>query len=524
MRKLLVIGLLVLLLALLGGYYAYYKSTHKLSFTLTASTGDVIQPPQFLYSFAGGDIVKLQRPIGVLVDGNRVYVCDASGRAIFIFTQDGKYLASFGQTDTVVPLYVAKSPKDGLLYISDRRMRSVHKFTLDGKFVGDFNPNLPKNQLPKFNTGGVQWAPVAIAFAPDNTMYVTEILNGHRLLIFGPDGTFRKSVGTAGIVTDRNTAPGVFQFPNGIALHNGLVYVTDSNNGRVQVFDKDGNFKQFIVTQGLPRGISFLNKFPSDKPTTAARFVVVDTLAHDGTLWNIKGTKLVDFGQQGVLDGQFNYPDGASTGSRNRIFIADTSNGRVQVWGWPEQVSPVPVPQASPWWALCLAPLLLLPLLLLLRKRKFYVTPDFVHAMVQFEQVDLMPHRRRKWLVSEDHYEELKGIVEQDVDMSELLNAEPYSESDVQALMDKLEIDKPTAIVLALAQRAYVFTTENPEYRQLARSLEIDVVNRVEFIERFVKKSADDQTPPPATPVGDDYEQGLPPSNPGRVSADEDEE
>lgn len=531
-RKLLVIALLFLLLALLGGYYAYYKSTHKLSFNLVASTGDTLQPPQFLYSFAG-DNVKLQRPIGVTVVGNEVFVCDASGRAVFVFTQDGKYLRSFGQTSTVIPLYCAKNPKDGLLYVTDRRTRSIHRFTLAGQYVNEFDPNLPKDQLPDFKTGNVQWAPVGIAFGPDGTMYVSDILASHRILIFGPDGKFEKSVGEVGQVTDRTTMPLQFEFPNGIAVHSGLVYVTDSNNGRVQVLDKDGNFKQIIVTQGLPRGIAFLNPFPGDRSTTSARFVVVDTLSHDGTLWNVKGTKLVDFGQQGVLDGQFSYPDGAAVGSRNRIFIADTSNGRVQVWGWPEQVSPVPVPQASPWWALCLSPLLLLPLLLLLRKKKFYTTPDFVYAMKQFEQLDLMPDRRRKWLVSEEHYEELKIINEQNVDMSELLEAEPYSESDVQALMDKLEIDKPTAIVLALAQRAHVFTTENPEYRRLAKSLEIDVVNREEFLERFAKPANDTKTPPtgpsageapPAVAPAEESEQGVAPSEPGRASAQDGEE
>jgi len=515
-RKLIAVAILVLLLALLGGYYAYYKSTHQLSFNLTASTGQTIQPPQFLYSFAG-DTVKLQRPIGVLVDGDTVYACDANGRAIFIFNQAGTYKGSFGQTSTVIPLYIAKNPKDGLLYVSDRRMRTIHKFTTAGQYVGDFNPNLPPDQLPKFKTGGVQWEPVAIAFGPDGTMYVTEILNGHRLLIFGPDGTFRRSIGTAGMVTDRTTFPTEFQFPNGIAVHNGLVYVTDSNNGRVQIFDKDGNFKQIIVTQGLPRGIAFLNAFPGDKATTPNRFVVVDTLAHDGTIWDTKGTKLVDFGQQGVLDGQFSYPDGASIGSRNKIFIADTSNGRIQVWGWPAQVSPVPVPTASPWWLLCLAPLLLLPLLLLLRRRPFYATPDFVYAMVDAEQADLMPGRRRKWLVSEEHYELLKGIVQGEVDMSELLNAEPYSESDAKALMDRLEIDLPTAIVLSLAQRAKVFTTENTDYRRLAKLLEIDVVNRVEYIERFVKQADNGSTPgapvSPQTTSPDDFEEGLPPSS-----------
>ena len=67
--------------------------------------------------------------------------------------------------------------------------------------MGVFDPKLPKNELPKFKLPkGVQWVPLTLTFGRDGTMYVTELLNGHRLLIFGPDGTFKRSVGTAAIV------------------------------------------------------------------------------------------------------------------------------------------------------------------------------------------------------------------------------------------------------------------------------------------------------------------------------------
>ncbi len=264
--------------------------------------------------------------------------------------------------------------------------------------------------------------------------------------------------------------------------------MTDSNNRRVQVFDKDGVFKKIIVTDGLPRGIAFLNRFPFDNAKASDRLVVVDTLAHDGTLWTAKGDKILAFGQQGYSDGEFNYPNGTAIGTRNKIFIADTSNGRVQVWGWPNQVSPIPIPNAPNNWWLCLTPLLLLPFLLLLRRKKFFVTEDFVLEMVEFEQADLMRGGRRKWLVTENDYEALKDIVQGDVEMATLLHAEPYSESDVRELMDRLEIDEMTAIAMSLAQRAKVFCTLNADYRRLAKVLEVDVVNREEFLRRFVKR------------------------------------
>jgi DNA-binding beta-propeller fold protein YncE len=492
--KIAIVAILVLLLAFLGAYYAYYNATHKLSFNLTATGGgDVVQPPQFLYSFSGAAI-KLQRPIGVTVDGDTVYAVDSAGRDILVFDQAGNYKRSFGTSVTVIPLNLARNPKNNNLYVTDRRLRKMLIFNQAGKYLGDFNPNLPKDQLPAFKTGGVQWEPVALAFAPDGTMYVTEILNGHRFLIFGPDGKFKKSVGYAGMVTDAKAGPGAFQFPNGIVYHKGLIYITDSNNRRVQVYDKDGNFKNIIVTQGLPRGIDFLNRFPTDKPTSPDRFVIADTLAHDGTIWTEKGDKILSFGEEGYLDGQFSYPNGLSVGSKNKIFIADTANGRIDVWGWPNQVSPIPIPTPSNYWWACLLPLILLPFLLLFRRKRFFATEDFVTAMIDAEQVKLMQSRRRRWLVTEEAYEKFKDLTEDDVELGKLLNPTEYSESDARALMDKLEIEMPTAIILAIAQRNPVFCTEDTDYRRLAKSLEIDVVNRVEFLDRFERRRAGDTT------------------------------
>jgi len=495
-RKVAIIIVLVVLLVLLSLYFLYFRATQKLSFDIAPTTTDAVQTPEYLYSFSGGEGVgRLQRPIGVFVDdgANEVYVVDSAGRRIHVFEEDGDPKRSFGASETVVPLYIARHPKNGNLYVSDRRARTIFIFTPAGKFVGQFDPKLPKDQLPTFETGGVQWAPVAIAFAPDGTMYVTEILNGHRLLIFDPAGKFVKSIGTAGTVLEAQEGPAVFQFPNGIAYHEGSVYITDSNNRRVQVFKEDGTFDRIVVTQGLPRGLDFLQAFPGDDEKSSSRYVVVDTLAHDGTIWSTKDAKLVSFGEQGVVEGQFLYPNSVSVMDKNnKMFISDTANGRVQVWGWPSQASPVPIPTVPQRWWLCLLPLLLLPLLLLLRRRRFFSTEEFVDEMVEFEQVYLMPARSRRWLVTPEAYENLSAVEQGDVRLADLLKPEEHSDSDARALQDKLEIEYEQAVILSNAKRAHVFCTTDVELRRLAKVLEIDVVNRVEFIERFERRRAAD--------------------------------
>ena len=164
-RLLIIIGVLVVLLALLAAYYYYYSNTKKLTFTTAPSFASAVAPPQFLFSFSGTGLNRLQRPVGVMVDKGKVYVADSARRTIFTYDENGKMTGSFGASQTLNPLYIAKNPKDGLLYVSDRRLRQVLKFTTDGKYKGVFDPKLPKSELPKFKLPkGVQWAPSTLTF------------------------------------------------------------------------------------------------------------------------------------------------------------------------------------------------------------------------------------------------------------------------------------------------------------------------------------------------------------------------
>ncbi len=491
-RKVVLIAILLLVLLLVGSYFAYFRTTRQLTFDFTAPTGEAIPAPEFLYSFGGPEGDSFVRPIGVFVDGETVYVSDTRKRKVWVTNLDGEVQSELTGERMLVPLYIAKNPLTGDIWISDRRTRTINIFKTNGDYVGEFDPNLPESELAGFETGETQWAPVAFDFGDDGSLYVTEILNGHRLLIFDPEGTFVRSVGTVGAVTDATEGQEYFQFPNSVKVKGEEVWIADSNNRRIQIFNLEGEYERIIVTDGLPRGLDFLNPFRSDDSSSTARLVVIDTLAHDGTIWSENNGRIVSFGERGVLDGQFSYPNDASVSDDNRIFIADSANARVQVWGWPQEAIPVPVAEALPYWRWCLAPFLLLPLLLLLRKKRFFTTADFVDVMLAAELAEEMPHRRRKWLVTEEDYERLKPETQGDVDMAELLNPSEYSESDVRSLMDKLEVEHGIAVILSIAQRAHVFCTENEDLRRYAKVLEIDVVNKNEFLDRFTKRSKAD--------------------------------
>lgn len=487
-RRIIAIVLLVLLLALLVAAYMNYRATRRIGIDISVNQADMLPAPQYLYSFSGEGDNRLIRPLGVLVSNGRVYVSDSRRSTIEVFAPRGKHLATWGAGTLKTPMYIVEHPITKDIWVTDRRLRKVVIFDKNGKFLRFFEPNLPKDQLPKFETGGVQWAPLALDFAPDGTLYITEILNGHRLLIFSPDGKFKKSIGTAGLVNDPKTGQSVFQFPNSVKVIGNEVWVSDSNNRRLQSFDREGNFKRIVVTEGLPRGFDELMKI---SPKDPERVVSVDTLSHQATIWDLKkGSSVLSFGSRGFLEGQFAYPSDVSVDGKRLIFITDTDNGRVQVWGWPALANPVPTPTTALGWLACLSPLLLLPLLLLLRKRRFYATADFVIAMFDAEEIVRMKQPRVRWEVSEEDYEVLRGMAQGEINLEELLNPVEYSEADAQALRDRYELDEHSSIVMAIAQRSKLFCTEDTDLRRIARVMEISVVDHEEFIEQFPRRGS----------------------------------
>lgn len=485
-RQIVVIVVLLIILALLGVGYWNYSQTRSFGLDIAFNQSEMLTPPQYLYSFAGEGEDRLARPLGVLAEGGRIYVTDSRRGVVDVFTATGTHTATWGSEVLVTPLYLAMHPVSGDLYVSDRRLRSIEIFGPDGAHKGSFDPMLPEEELPEFDTQGVQWAPVALDFAADGSLYVAEILKGHRLLIFAPDGAFKRSVGTAGLVNDAKSGEAVFQFPNSVKVEGDEVWVSDSNNRRIQVFDLDGEFSRLVVTQGLPRGFDFLPKLEEEEPV---RLVVIDTLAHDATIWDAgRAQKVLTFGGRGVLEGQFNYPNDTSIDAQRRIFVADTANGRIQVWGWPALSNPVPLPTTPLGWLACLSPLLLLPLLLLLRRKRYVVTPDFVQRLIELGEIDRMPGRRVRWEILAFDHDQFVGVEQDGVDLGTLLNPVEFSEADAREIETRYELEWRDAAVMSVAQRTKRFATEDRDLRRVAVALELRVMDHQEFLAQSPRK------------------------------------
>jgi DNA-binding beta-propeller fold protein YncE len=188
--------------------------------------------------------------------------------------------------------------------------------------------------------------PNGIAVSNDNKIYVADTDN-HRIQVFnGKNLKHIETIGTTGESGSDNTK---FNKPSGIAVSpvDNRIYVVDTNNHRIQVFNGNTNPIQYLETLGTT-GIYWgtgPNNFRDPLGVAVSsdnRIYVADTGNHrvqvfDASKYPIKYIttigKTSDFG---VKDTQFKYPSGVAVSPfDNRIYVADKDNNRVQVFSGP---------------------------------------------------------------------------------------------------------------------------------------------------------------------------------------------
>ncbi|MDO8915520.1 MAG: 6-bladed beta-propeller [Coriobacteriia bacterium] len=481
-RKLIILGILLLLLALLAYTVYYFDANRRLPLPQLVPASSGVTAPQYLYSITGVAPNALSAPIGVAVGRNgRVYVVDTRASVIKVFNTTGTFLYRFNaiadgkNTRLNSPAHIALDANDNV-FVTDRRLMRLYMFDQNGKYLRSIVPDSDSNFV---------WSPLGITVDVNGDIYVTDVpsTTTHRILVLDKTGKIKTTFGKGGEVTDAKTGQGDFAFPNGLFVSSGTgdardLYIADSNNRRIQVFSPSGTFKRLIISEGTPRGIVVDSR---------KQLYIVDVLSHQVDIFSTDGKHLTTFGSSGVGPGQFQYPEDIALDARGRIYISDRANDQVQVWGFPEAEIPgvtKVTPKQLPW---CLAPLPLLLLPFLFRRRRFVVTPDFVEGMVVAERVPSMVSRRWRWIIPEEAHTPFVGRVVDGVDLGALIEPEPYSRSDATDLAAKLGIPLEKAGLLAMAKRYKTLCTEDPEVSRLAVLLGIDVYDRTTFLKRFVE-------------------------------------
>ena len=116
------------------------------------------------------------------------------------------------------------------------------------------------------------------------------------------------------------SGPGRFNDPTGIAVSGNAVFVADSRNGRIQVFDLDGNFKRLFGRPG--KALGELGR-PMNITIAGGELYVAEYFNDRVQVFALDGRPLRAIGSAGVGPGQFKAPGGVAVAPNGDFFVTD---------------------------------------------------------------------------------------------------------------------------------------------------------------------------------------------------------
>ena len=227
-------------------------------------------------SIHNGKQVHFDQIIGLAIDDDdRLFVSDSHLHCVFVFDAEHHLLNAFGQDSLDRPSGMALDTKNRFLYVADVVKNQVAVFDADNfkrlRSIGG-----PPAQVGGEDPGTFA-RPTNVAVDSNGKVYVSDTIN-NRIQIFDADGDFLSMFGRPG------DGPGFFGRPKGLAVdRDGHVWVADTSMDRVQVFDHEGRLAAY-------------------------------------------------FGIHGTLPGQFVLPTGIGIDRKNRVIVSEQFKGRIQIF------------------------------------------------------------------------------------------------------------------------------------------------------------------------------------------------
>lgn len=210
--------------------------------------------------------IQLNSPVGVSLSDNRIFIADSSLNQVFILNRRLKPVAIISELNR--PTALAWDETTQQLFVAETHSHRVQVYDMDGghlltfgkRGIGpdgfnfpthlsvqngqllvndtmnfrvqilDINGNHIKTMGTHGDSQGYLSNPKGVAFDSQGNIYIAEALR-NRIQIFNKNGTFLMDFGSDG------TAAGEFSMPAGLFMFKDRLYVCDSRNGRIQVFE-----------------------------------------------------------------------------------------------------------------------------------------------------------------------------------------------------------------------------------------------------------------------------------------------
>ena len=224
------------------------------------------------------------------------------------------------------------------------------KFTREGRFLLEVGYSPARGKVDSHDTkvlgGGSNIAGVAVDIST-NEVFVADGYGNRRVIVFDSEtGAFKRYWGAYGKRPDATVPPRKLPFtwspsdppPSQFAVahsarldKDGLLYVGDRNNSRIQVFRKDGTFvKEAFIRPATMRGTVLDLNFSKDRDQ---RWLFVADGRND-KVWILRRADLQvigEFGNGGQMGGEFTIAHAIAADSRNNLYVGESLTGnRVQ--------------------------------------------------------------------------------------------------------------------------------------------------------------------------------------------------
>ena len=174
----------------------------------------------------------------------RVYVFNRGEHSVIVLAADGEVVDHWGEGVFVRPHGITLAP-DGGVWLVDDCDHTVHQYTRDGQqqmtLGTSGQPSATGATSIDYRTikhaGPPFHFPTNVAVGPNGEVFIADGYGNARIHKFTAAGELLASWGEPG------SGPGQFHVPHGIAVDSqGVVYVADRENDRLQRFDAAGNF------------------------------------------------------------------------------------------------------------------------------------------------------------------------------------------------------------------------------------------------------------------------------------------
>lgn len=179
--------------------------------------------------------------------------------------------------------------------------------------------------------------PLGVAYGPNGNIYVTDTGN-NRVCVFDRNGGFLRSWGGFGVAKPApggvySWKPGRLNFPDGIAVgDDGSVYVADFYNDCIEVFDSTGSWIRRFPDPMKPVGKGSSGHdgrgiAVTDVAVVGGKVYATDT--YQVFVFDTSGKLLEQFGKPGSGPGDLDHPNGVTASADGDIYVSDSNHARV---------------------------------------------------------------------------------------------------------------------------------------------------------------------------------------------------